>query len=391
MTKNNIVRILIALLCPLAIVCLHGCDKANLDLCEGEHPHKGQLVVEYDWSAIKDGHPDSMVVVALRQIFRDKVLSNWASDVFAGEKRCYGRFVSSAVNDDMYSRPMKAGQSRDSIFLPAGEWKISSYTSNPATLDCAKDYTQDILDDGSLLVFKMVPVNSLPAKYDYWNVRNPSGRWVDASAKSSLCVADGTMVVDEYAYAKREYKVRLKPRRVAQKISIVFDAEVKETGITVDSIVCAVSGLSGIMNISTKELDIEDTYQAIFEPTVSKKSNEVINVIGTIYAPGLVCSASQTLQTGPGILAVSVFVSYDDADNVHRHCRLDASCNLYGLLSTMPSLKTDKGGKTVQSRTELNLSIRNRLLVYKDKLSNSGTAQGAWIDRTVLQGQQMDE
>ncbi|MDE5560350.1 MAG: hypothetical protein K2J00_00865 [Bacteroidaceae bacterium] len=387
MSKNNIIRILIALLCPSAILCLHGCDMANLDLCEGEHPHKGQLVVEYDWSGVKDAHPDSMVVVALRPLFREKVLSNWASDVCAGEKRRYGRFVSSAANGDMYFRPMKAEQSRDSIFLPFGEWKISSYTYNQATLECAGDYTQDILDNGSLLVSKMVPINILPVKYEYWSSRNPSARWVDASVKSSLCMAEGTLVIDEHAYDRKDYKVRLRPRRVAQKINITFDAEVKETGVVVDSIVCAVSGLSGSMNISTKELDVEDTYMAIFEPALSRKSSGSMNVSGTIYAPGLVRSASQTLQRGSGILSVSVFISYDDDDNIHRQCRLDASCNLYDLLSATPSLKTDKDGKTVQARSELTLSIRNRLLISKNKLSNAGTAQGVWTDETVSTGQ----
>ena len=386
MTRDNIKHIITPLLCFAAILCLQACTMANLDLCVGEHPHRGQLIIEYDWSGIECEHPDSMDVLALRPVFRDKVATNWASDVRETENRLFGRYIASATEEkNLYYAPYKDNSSRDSLFLPAGEWRISSYTSNQSTIDLAENYVADVLDDGESLFFKLEEFDRLPEKYAYWYDRNSSGSWVNVLMNSSICLANGTVSIDEYADKKKDYKVVLKPRIIAQKVNIGFEAEVVDADITVDSIVGAISGIAGMMNISTMELDINTTYKAIFETELSNVGGRNIRAGSTIYVPGLVRGYSSSSLQGPGILNVCVFVHYVDSKNIRRERRLDGTVNLYRLLTNTPSVKYDDEGKVVQARSELNLLVRSKMLISKDKLSNADDALDTWVDETIIE------
>ncbi len=373
------------MLCALAMLGMYACTAANLDLCMEGHPHRGQLIVEYDWSGL-DEHPDSMVVMALRPIFRDKVSSRWASDVNAGrgENRRYGTFIASATGeDDIYHSPLDEALARDLIYLTAGEWEISSYTSNPTTVEATKDYTVDVQDDGGELFYKLDPFDELPEEYSYWRDRNSYSTWVDLPQKHSVCLARGTLVVDEHADTKKDYKVVLRPKNVAQKINLSFEAKA-EPGINVDRIVCAISGIPTAININTLALDIDVTHQAIFETNVSTSSNGNITAQQTLYALGLVRSATSAKLQGPGILNVSVFVNYEDDNGKRRERRLDATVNLFRLLSETPSVKYDDMGRVVQTTSQLNLNVRSTLLISKDKLSNIGEVIDPWVDDTEI-------
>ncbi len=371
-----------------AVLVLVACTAANLDLCVDEHPHKGQLIVEYDWGAVGDEHPDSMVVVALRPVFRDKVASNWATNKATGESRLYGRFIASADEDEeAYHRPYKDVPSRDSILLPAGEWEITTYTSNAGTVESTSKYTQDVMDDGGELFYRLESYDNLPEKYAYWYDRNSynlQGGWVDVPLKSSVCLARATLLVDEYASDRKTYSVKLKPRGVAQKINLSFEAKVVDPGIEVTDIVCAISGIPDAMNISTMELDIEKTHQAIFETTTSPTSGGNILAKSTLYVLGLVRSSSASLLQGPGILNVSVFVKYTDDEGNPKERRLDATVNLYHLLSATPSVEYNEAGNVVQACQTMNLHVRSTMLISKTKLSNADDALDSWVDNTEI-------
>ena len=180
------------------------------------------------------------------------------------------------------------------------------------------------------------------------------------------------------------YMYRLRPSTISQKINFSFDAEISDDNVIIDSVVCAVSGIPNLINMQTLEMEIDSTYQGIFETNLSKTVEGYTRVSGTIYAIGLVRSTSQSLLHGPGILNVSVFVHYPDANNRIINRRLDATTNLYWLLTDNPSVRYNDRGKVEQAVSELNLHIRSRLLVSKSKLSNANDALNAWNDETII-------
>jgi hypothetical protein len=423
----------------LLLLVMAGCKNANLDLCYDEHPHRGQLIVEYDWTGLDYEKPDSMVVMAVRPVFRSKMASNWATTIASGENRLYGRLIAPFGLD--FSKPMNyeegdtdseedgntdsevdsdteigvdgdaegevedgtdndvdistdpdtedegsnvISERRDWLYLTSGEWEISSYTSNESTLNLASVYATDVKDDNTNFYFKLETFTELPEKYSYWYDRNAYSSWVSVSSNSTVCLARGKVVVDEFANTQKDYKVVLRPVSVAQKVNISFDAELVDDDIEVDSIVAAISGIAGMMNLSTMELDINTTYQGIFKTELTENALGHITSKSTIHVPGLVRSSSGLKLQGPGILNVSVFVKYTDDKGLKHQRRLDGTLNLYGLLTETPSVKYDEDNRVVQACSVLNLDINSRMLISKDKLSNAHDAIDNWVDETII-------
>ena len=419
----------------MLLLTIVGCKNANLDLCYDEHPHRGQLIVEYDWTGLDYEKPDSMVVMAIRPVFRSKMASNWATTIASDENRLYGRLIApfgvnfskpmnytvNIPDDEVEGDPDKylegdtyaesedntneesenngdidistnpdndknsVGENRrDWLYLTSGEWEISSYTSNESTLNLASVYANDVKDDNTNFYFKLETFTELPEKYSYWYNRNAYSSWVSVESNSTVCLARGNIVIDEFANEKKDYRVVLRPTSVAQKVNISFDAELADEDIEVDSIVCAISGIVGMMNLGTMALNIETTYQGIFNTDLVENELGHITSKSSIYVPGLVRSSSGLKLQGPGILNVSVFVKYTDLKGVRRRRRLDGTLNLYGLLIDSPSIKYDEEGRVVQACPVLNLDIRSRMLISNDKLSNAHDAIDNWIDETII-------
>lgn len=435
----NRIYIYIIGVCALLLTGMTGCNNANMDLCYDQHPHRGQLIVEYDWSGLEYEKPDSMIVMAVRPVFRTKMASNWATTVASGESRLYGRLIAPFGLD--FSKPMNyeegdtdsevdgdtdsevdndteigvegdaesevedgadndvdistdpdtedegsnvISERRDWLYLTSGEWEITSYTSNESTLDLAYGYVSDVMNDNSKFYFQLEKFTELPEKYSYWYDRNAYSSWVSVSSNSTVCLARGKVVVDEFANTQKDYKVVLRPVSVAQKVNISFDAELVDDDIEVDSIVAAISGIAGMMNLSTMELDINTTYQGIFKTELTENALGHITSKSTIHVPGLVRSSSGLKLQGPGILNVSVFVKYTDDKGLKHQRRLDGTLNLYGLLTETPSVKYDEDNRVVQACSVLNLDINSRMLISKDKLSNAHDAIDNWVDETII-------
>ncbi len=382
MRSNRILYTLASLLCAVFILGMYACS-AELDLCSGTHPHKGQLLVKYEWSGTNIEHPDSMVVVAAMTVHREVVASNWSAEAQGG--RHYGRFIATTAEDDAtYYERNEDEPSRGVVYLTPGEWEISSYTSNEPTIDAARDYIVRAHGKGSLLYFKLEALDELPSEYAHWAERNPSETWVELPYKSSTWIARGKLQVDEYASKSKNYTVSLKPRNVAQRINISFDAKVIDADVEVDRIECAISGIPSAMNVNTMELDINNTHQAIFDARLTTGAGGVIKAKNTLYALGLVNSSSSSATEGSGILSISVFVNYKDNENNPRQRRLDASVNLYELLSDTPSVGNKEEGGVVQLRSNLSLDVRSTLLISKNKLSNDVDALDTWIPGAVV-------
>ncbi len=394
------------MLCAAVVMGMTACTTANLDLCMDEHPHRGQLIVEYDWSGYIDEYPDSMLVMAVRPIFRDKVASRWSTSVNVeeGEDRLYGSFVTSATGlDEIYYAPYEEMTTRDSLFLPAGEWEISSFTYNPETVETTKDFVQDVGDVGEKLFFRLSTYEALPERYSYWHDRNASATWVETQLKQAPCLSYAKVLIDEFANIEQDYKVVLKPVSVAQQVNVMFEARVAEEDIILDSIVCAISGIPQSINLNTMEVDINTTHQTIFETEETVLPDGRIMAEGTVHVLGLLRSATPNMLQGPGILNVSVFVHYDEEVTVaiapkeegeeaeevtktlRRERRLDGTLNLYRLLTETPSLRYTLEGSVVQTTPTLDLHVHSELIISKTALSNADGALDAWVDETIIE------
>ena len=374
-------------LCLLVVVVLQACNMANLDLHPVETIYKGQLVVEYDWSnAEKDEQiPDSMIVWAVRPVFRNKTASNWASRVAPGEDRLYGRNI--APYDNLYHAPHSDGSGRDSIFLTPGEWIVSSYSSTDASIQVVTDFVNDSggVDEEDLLIYRKNVFDKLPERYYYWYDRNPYSIWTNAGPRQALFLGRDTIFVNDTAMPDSLYKANITPEFAEQVVTITFEAEVLDQDIQVDSIVCAVSGVIVGMNLNNMELDASRTYQAIFHTDLAYTEDGYVSASGQVFVPGILRSASSSMLQGPGLLAVSVFVSYDAEDGERKYRRLDGTANLYHPLTENPSVLYNDEDMVMQTQPELNLYIRSRMQISKDRLSSAHDAITPWEDATEFE------
>lgn len=380
----------------LLLLMQQSCSLAYVDLCADEHPHRGELVVNYDWSELKEKEtiPDSMVVWAVRPVFRTKVSSNWDSGVRRNsgareDSRLYGSII--APDDEMfysphegYKPPVGHTQMRDSIFLTPGEWVLAAYTSTSATINAARNFTNSLWDEGEMLFVMPTTSKDLPEKYRYWYDRNPYSEWIGVEADASIIMGRATYTVDEYATRDKKYEVTFAPKTLTQVITFGIEAELIDHDVTVDSIVCAVSGVIAGMNVESMVLSVNKTFQGLFHTELSDTPDGNIRAEGNIHVPGLVRSNNKELLQGPGILNVCVFVHFTDDKGEVKYRRLDGTINLFRLLSENPSIVYSSGGEIVQSGPTLRLEIKTRLKISKDKLSSASDAIDPWVDETVI-------
>ena len=436
-SRHTIICILLFLLAML----MHGCTAAYVDFCYDEHPHRGELLVEFDWSEVEEVTiPDSMVVWAVRPYFRTKVTSNWATsntpnnggnangnegddngggvdepttpgddtdvtvdpdkdndtevDVDADgsrtrsagtratDSRLFARII--APVDDIYSEPWADVPFRDTIFVTPGEWVLSAYSSSEPAIEAAKKFTLNLTDEGDMLFFTPTTSAELPPRYRYWYDRNPYTQWVDVSPESSILLGRAELSVDEYATRDKQYTVRFTPQPITQTITFRLEAEVLDPAVTVDSIVCAVSGVIAGMNVETMAFSIARTYQGLFHTEVTQSPDGLLLAEGKVYAPGLVRSNHPDMLQGPGILNVCVFVHYFAEDGETKYRRLDGTINLYRLLTDNPSIVYSPAGEIVQSGRKVDLYIKTRLQISKDKISSATDAIDPWVDESVI-------
>lgn len=382
----------------LLIIMQYSCTAAYVDLCNDEHPHRAELVVDYDWSEVEAGAiPDSMVVWAVRPVFRTKTSSNWDSGVRNADSReksrLYGCII--APDDEMffsrhedYTPPAGHMQPRDSIFLTPGEWVLAAYTSNNATIAAARNFTNSLWDEGEMLFIMPTTSKNLPEKYSYWYDRNPYSEWINVGIDASLILGRTSITVDEFAEREDKYHATFVPKSITQTITFGIEAEVVDDDITVDSIVCAVGGVIGGMNVETMTLSVNRTYQGFFHTELSPTSYGGIRAEGSIYVPGLVRSNSIDLLQGPGILNACVFVHYPDDTGAIKYRRLDGTINLFRLLTETPSVVYSSTGEVVQSGPTLQLEIKTKLKISKDKLSSASDAIDPWVDETIIDTEQ---
>ena len=369
----------------LGLIALQGCSIGHLDLHFVETIYKGQLLVEYDWShAEKEEYiPDSMIVWAVRPVFYEKAASVWASLPANGEDRLYGRNI--APDSPLYHAPYNNGTGRDSLFLIPGEWVVSSYSFSEASVEVVRDYIYNQAEARDLLIYKKNVFEKLPERYYYWYERNPYSIWTKAGPRQALFLGRDTIVVDDVARPDSLYKATITPEFVEQIVTVNFEAELLDNDIQVDSIVCAMSGVITNMDLNTMGLDVSKTYSAIFHTELSHTEDGYIRATGQLFTPGIVRSASSTMLQGPGLLSVCVFVSYDAENGERKYRRLDGTANLYHPLTENPSVLYDETDVVRQTTTELELTIRSRMQISRDRLSSAHDAITPWEDATEFE------
>lgn len=371
----------------LGFVTLQACNIGHLDLHPVEIIYKGQLLMEYDWSKIEsESHiPDSMIVWAVRPVFHAKTASVWASLPADGEDRLYGRSI--APNTSLYRAPFNDGSGRDSIFLIPGEWVVSSYSFSEASVEVVRDYINNESEEQELLIYKKNVYEKLPERYYYWYERNPYSIWTNAGPRQALFLGRDTIVIDDTALPDSLYKATITPEFVEQVVTINFEAELLDSDIQVDSIVCAISGVIANMDLNTMGLDVTKTYSAIFHTELSNTEDGYIRATGQVFTPGIVRSASSSLLQGPGLLSVCVFVSYDAENGERKYRRLDGTANLYHPLTETPSVLYDEYDVVKQTTPTLELNIRSRMQISKTRLSSAHDAITPWEDATEFEAE----
>ena len=387
MWRNAKNHIAVSWLCMLGLIVLQGCNIGHLDLHFAETIYKGQLLVEYDWSkSEKDEYiPDSMIVWAVRPVFYEKTASVWASLPAKGEDRLYGRSI--APDSPNFRAPYNNGTGRDSLFLIPGEWIVSSYSFSEASVEVVRDYINNQAEARDLLIYKKNVFEKLPERYYYWYERNPYSIWTKAGPRQALFLGRDTIVVDHVARPDSLYKATITPEFVEQIVTVNFEAELLDSDIQVDSIVCAMSGVITNMDLNTMGLDVSKTYSAIFHTDLTHTEDGYIRATGQLFTPGIVRSASSSMLQGPGLLSVCVFVSYDAENGERKYRRLDGTANLYHPLTETPSVLYDENDVVRQTTPELDLTIRSRMQISRDRLSCAHDAITPWEDATEFEAE----
>ena len=352
---------------------------AELELCEADHPHMAQIVTQFDWSGISDETiPDSMVVIGVRPMFHSKVASNWSSQP-THDGHCHGRMIT-PLDTIYYSDSQTIG---DSIFLGTGDWTFLSFTSTEASIQAATEMVD--IDDKStdIFFFSTKQLIEIDPKYKYWYDRNNYSSWVDINYRNISHIARSAVSIDHNATHQSLYTIDFRPEPIIQTVDIHLHATIVDPDVTVDSIVCAISGIIGGYNVERSTLNVNRTYQGIFETTLTQPAPDKITATGTIYPLGLVRNSVKENLQGPGILNVSVFVHFPDDSGQIKHRRLDGTINLYRVLTDNPSVLYNDNREVVQTTSHLTLDITSEMEITKKRLSSASDAIDQWLDETT--------
>lgn len=373
--RHTVLHIIAAALLAATYSC------AELELCEADHPHMAQIVTQFDWSGISDETiPDSMVVIGIRPMFHSKVASNWCS-LPTHDGHCHGRMISP---DDTiyYSESQTIG---DTIYLGAGDWSFISFTSTQASIQAAQEMAT--IDDKStdIFFFSTKALIDINPKYKYWYDRNNYSSWVDVGQNGISYIATRATQIDEHATHDNLYIVDFRPRPIVQTVDIRLHATIIDPEVTVDSIVCAISGIIGGYNVERNTLNVNRTYQGIFETTLTHPATDKITATGTIYPLGLVRNSVKENLQGPGILNVSVFVHFTDDKGQLINRRLDGTINLYRILTDHPSVLYDDNRNVIQTTDHLTLDITSEMEITKKRLSTASDAIDQWLDESTTE------
>lgn len=361
-------------------------------LCYDTHPHQAVVDINYDWSKVKTGRPDSMMLLATRPIYQLKYVYLTS----AHESNNTGVLISGP--DSAYNILEEDGTDtgNDSILFHTGDYDLLSFNGSNSLFE----------EDNSLRNYELIPnyatdsiwVSYKPLEtlsmypdetYRLWEDHNAYSKYLVGLESTPLYSGTAKLTIPRTANQNStRVACLIKPVPVSQMLTIIYRCMPKEEGIAVDSVICEISGVVRSMQLLTRRLRVDQTYKALFRSDVTHKGvldyKDIVEVRGSINVPGVVRNSSRGTLIGPGILNTALFIHYEkDGKTLHRVLR--ASINLFETLSQNPSVIYNENGDVVQSQPELTLVIDNLMGLYKDKIiPEDNFGADTWHDESPI-------
>ena len=334
----------------------------EVDLCQGEHPHRSDLQVFFDFGDFSS-LPDSMVVFAVRDL--NLLRYTYHLDATGGTERPgKGRLI----YPDVLREPLDEG-GNDRVCLHPGDYELVAFSGGS---DIYEDNLAEVMDDPAEMVdslwvthksYHTTQDHPLLHDYESWVSHNIYSDFIlngdreptfAAQETLSVPVSERPQTLDKTCYATN----------LSQHVTLEFSIT-KDAGVVVDGVVAEISGVPHRIFLMTGAVDVTRTFKTIFRPTVSPSDNASatsVTIRGDIYVNGLVHSSDPTYTTGPGVLWVNVYAHATRDDGTIASRPIEACINLYHVLQENPSLRLNEQGEAQQTTPELLLTIPGAIL-----------------------------
>ncbi len=368
----KVCRTALAMLC---VVSLFSCVKVELCM-EEEHPHTGNVKIEYHWpEEIDDARPDSMLVLVNRIVNTRRVGYVTDAESSVGGRYHFGKVYR---NDDAIATD---GQDKYPLIVNAGEYQIFAFNKDVV------DYRFDNLDEyGDGRHLTTVGLHDLGISYVSHELTDPRlgvyGRdWVDFNPYAKYVATDVEPIyravnkhdeaTQEYTFnvrADKDVEVDLYPKKITQDITFAFPIYTDPDGkVTIDSIIAEISGIPCKMLIYTGEILVDTTYKMLFKVDVDKdnvkdvilkveekgdtveKTFRQLDCMSTISVLGLIPNEDPAYRTGAGILQLCIYSHTIDMAGEVRRKALYAKINMYNAIRRAHLLIRDEQGRIIQN------------------------------------------
>ena len=363
--------------------------KMDVEYCTAPHPHRGHVKFNFNWPTNITERPKHMDVMAVR-VVRDIRYGFETTALATGNDST--RIIYSPDPEDTLSLVNPADSSHHVLHLRAGEYNMLAYNSAAEGFGFVPDSTMmTSYDLADAIISEPVTntLDSLDQSFWSWRDRNPYSGYLMADDNMHIFSAMAKLDIPLDVAGDPLYTVTLTPRPLTQVVNIHFAMKPKESGIVVDDITCAISGVCRSMRLSTGEVIFrERTYKVLYKPTFSQESKYMgtYDVKGFVRVPGIVPNSTNSTSTGPGILQVNIHIHYTDNKGEVHYRTLEAGINLKNTLAATPSLKMrDDGNSAVQTAPEITLRIDDIMqLTHKNIESVPDVNIDKWVDHTPI-------
>lgn len=337
----------------------------EVDLCHGEHPHRVDLQVFFDFGGFSNT-PDSMVVFAVRNL-------NLLRYTYHLNAR--GRTETGADGRLVYPDALRESLDElghDRVCLHPGDYELVAFSG---ASDIYYDNLFEVMDRPAEMVdslwvthrsYHTTLDHPLLADYASWVSHNTYSDFILNGDREPTFSSHETLSVPVSEYPRTQSKT-FNARNLSQHVTLEFRIK-KETGITIVGAVAELSGIAHRLYLMTGAVDVGRTFKTMFRPVIEPQDNTSateVTVRGDVYVNGLVRSANPTFTTGPGILWISVDAQAVRDDGSVALRPIEACINLYRLLQDNPSLRLNERDEAQQTTKDLFLSVPNAILDVK--------------------------
>ena len=379
----------------------------EVDLCHGEHPHRSDINVFFDFGTFQSS-PDTMIVFAVRNLnllrYTYRLDATGRTErpaegilVFPNElrERAYvwadsldkeGNVVLSDTFPDSSPIQVKDFTGNDSVRLHPGDYEMVAFSGGR---DIYYDNLEAVMQSDAenvdslwvaYVTYRSTQDHPLLRRYADWSTYNTYSDFIlgGDAFPTFMAQKDITVPVTE---KHSTIDCTFDATNLSQQVNISFQIK-KDVGIAIDSILVELSGIPWRYYLMAGSLDIDQTYKTLFKPSLpsDNKDTELVTAKGSIWVNGIVRSANPEFITGPGIMWVCAYVHAEDADGFTRRKSIIACINLYNLLSEHRSLKLTETGEIVQVTKVLDLTIPAPAILAIDK-GTLTSEEGVGIDQ----------